>query len=120
VNEGAVAVGKRAEPRDSGFGIENLIERAAAMQNLAERFGGGTTGSKTRGVGSGRRRLIAHAGRSAMPLVFDALKPFIAVSAAYRRFAKRWIRAKFPQEKPGGLPSGRLDVPAPGMLEITT
>jgi hypothetical protein len=45
VDESAVAIGKRAQPGNPGFGIENLIERAMTMQDFAECLGGGTTGS---------------------------------------------------------------------------
>ncbi len=62
VDESAVAVGQRAQPGNPGFGIEDLIERAMAMQDLAERLGGGTTGSETGRIRSGRRLRIAHAG----------------------------------------------------------
>src|ERR1700682_4580728 len=113
VDKSAVAIGKRAEASNPGFGVEDLIERAMAMQDRLKRLGRGAAGSKTRGVRSGRRRRVAHAGHSATLLVPGALKPVIVFSAAYHRSANMGYEQSSRKRTPAARAAGGLTLRRP-------
>src|ERR1700682_292214 len=104
---------ERAQATNPGLGVEDLIERAMAMQDRLKRLGRGAAGSKTRGVRSGRRRRVAHAGHSATLLVPGALKPFIVFSAAYHRSANMGYEQSSRKRTPAARAAGGLTLRRP-------